>query len=158
MVPVNRQSAPLVIPGHDSRIPYTFNERLAQLIPKFGGTFTDEGGRLNVYLTDLNKQEEATSVLQRDVSGFEKPEKPIKFLQGKYTYIELRLIHASIPNLGKGISGFGIDSRRNRYLIQVVSPAEIEETRTILRKAGFPMDAFLIEVAERAKLLGGHTD
>jgi hypothetical protein len=144
--------SPLSIPGKDPRAPPTFNERLALQIPTFGGAFNDKGA-IGIYLTDLGRETEARGVLQRELATMGGDQPPLRFLKGQYTYIELRSIHANIPNLGTGMSSFGVDTRRNRYLIEVISQEEIGPVREILRKAGVAMGAILIEVAPRGEPL-----
>lgn len=151
-----RQSSPAVIesiPGRDPRVPLTFNERLALRIPEFGGAFRQKDGSLGVFLTDFRGEPKARQLMQVELLQMGAKETHLHFLRGKYTYIELRRIHANIPNLGRGISSYGVDPSRNRYLITVTSAKEIAPMRDILRRAGLTLEAFVIEIAPRAQVL-----
>jgi hypothetical protein len=138
---------------NDPSVPLTLNERLAQQIPGFGGLFRQKDASIAVYLIDLSGERRARKVVQLERLREGAKEAPLQFLKGQYTYVELRRIHATIPNLGRGISGYGPDISRNRYLIQITSEKEIAPVCAILRKAQLPLKAFIIEIAPLAEVL-----
>jgi hypothetical protein len=141
------------LPDHDPRLPYTLNERLAMQIRGFGGAFVDETGRVSIYLTDRKEQAAAEHIVRTELSRMRRSDR-IRFLVGRYRYIELMAIEKSLPDLGRGLSAYGIDDSRNRYLIQAETAKDLKRIKSTIRKAGLDIDKFLFEVAPRATVIG----
>ncbi len=70
--------------------PATASERLAALVPTFGGAVVDVSAKtLVVYLTDLANAASAKSPIERDLSAHGRPELSVTFRQGRYTFTQL---------------------------------------------------------------------
>lgn len=73
--------------------PNTASDQLAKDIPGFGGAFVS-GGVLNVYLTPGANTAQGQATARAAISSLfavgHRPEMPVKFLQAKYSFVQLR--------------------------------------------------------------------
>ncbi len=116
--PPERPSAS-VAPGTpampDKPSPENASQRLARLIPQFGGAFVSDGV-LNVYLTDLGAADQARSVVRQELDTHGRRGLQVRFVHGTYSYRQLEAWRmALLPLFGtEGVVSLGIRERENR--------------------------------------------
>lgn len=104
-----------------SQRPEWASERLARLIPSFGGAIVEPSAkRLVVYLTDLSSAPIAKSLVESDVRAYGRPELSVTFRQGRYAFTQLEKWQSSLllgPSAGVVLAE--IDERNNRLRIGI---------------------------------------
>jgi hypothetical protein len=140
--------------GPNQGVPRSGNERLAAKIPEFGGAFWSKDGAFNVYLTDMSAQSRARPLVQEELRIIRSAGGSIQFLKGDYTYNELASYkNTLLPYLGDGVSFYGVDTRYNRFRIELVSSDAEQRIKANIERVGLSLKAFIIERGEYASIL-----
>jgi hypothetical protein len=124
----------------------TGNERLAAQIPEFGGAFWDKDGVFNVFMTDVSKARGANGILQQELLSIGKRGSPIRIRKGNYSYNQLKEFERRLsPYLGKEVTFGGVDTRVNRYGIDMATEASRLQMIETIKRLGLPIDAFVVK-------------
>jgi hypothetical protein len=119
-------------------------ERIACLVPEYGGFFYDSAKVLNVILSDTARAAEIRPLLRTAfrVSGSQ----DLKLRKGKYTYRELDgFLKLLSPVMSEGIAMVSIGGRRNRVDIVYVTSLARDSIWKRVHDLGLPADAFGLE-------------
>ena len=134
----------------------TFREQLAQQIPEFGGAFTGKDHSINVYLTDLSKLASASPIVDAEIRRYIREPRAVHYLQGRYTYTYLASVEVNLrPFLGNA-SFWGVDDRRNRFLLQIPSRADSIEMTKHITGLRIPADVIILEIEAPFRMMGTH--
>jgi len=140
--------APRDIPGLDGEF-----VRLARQVPGFGGYYFDQGGDLNVVLTDLRQEPAARAALaavaRRGRGAQHAGAAGVHVRKGDYDFIELNGWRERARSaLGiRGTVFLDTDETANRLRLGVSDPASTPLVEAELRRAGVPREAVIIEPA-----------
>jgi hypothetical protein len=128
-------------------------------IPGFGGYYFDPQGNLHAFLTDLDHSELARSKLSpvvrerpKGYSADPVADPRVVIHQGRYDYAQLlafRQLATRHLFSRPGVTGVGIDVKRNNVRIEVTTTEAAADLRTRLENLGVATEAFGITVVAR---------
>jgi hypothetical protein len=130
----------------------TGNDRLASQVPVFGGAYWDGDGTFVVFLTDTSHADAYNEIFKRELYRIGKPDSPIRLRHGDYAWAQLKSFEKKLAQYwSRDVVFGGIDSRVNRYRIEL----ETEEAKMrmigTIRSLSLPVDAFVVERHESLK-------
>lgn len=137
--------------------PNTASDRLAAVIPGFGGAFVADDSLNILMLPDANSprgQEAArTAVIELFARGG-RPEIPTKFVPAKYSFAQLRSWENRLRTYFKrfGVQTAHIDERANRISMSFANLTGVESFRSLLPALDIPGDA-VISVAGKPPVI-----
>lgn len=133
-------------PMPESPGPSNASQRLARLIPQFGGAFISDGV-LNVYLTDLSAADQARSVVRQELDMHGRPGLPVRFVRGTHSYRQLETWRIALLPLFStdGVVSLGIDERGNSVGFGVETDAARVAIEAALDRFGVPPEAVIFE-------------
>jgi hypothetical protein len=131
----------------------TYPERLVRvekLAPGFGGMFTDEDGRLVIYLLDTSTADKAKAAIEVVFGASLVPAKGIRALQGQYTVTQLKrwLERATRLMEHPGVHVVALDEASNRIAIGIYAESRREAVNRRLRALGIPQQAVVVQIRD----------
>ncbi len=118
----------------------------------FGGMYWDKAGRLNVYLVDESRKEEALTALvnlqRRQVGEREASSDDFRIQKGRYEFSSLLAWYRSYlrtPESALLITG-DVDDRWNRILIEVGNSEDAKRVARVLARLGVPEGASEVRI------------
>jgi len=138
--------------------PQTASELLAALIPEFGGAFIDDGGVLNIYVTDNSVIQGARLIVAEQLRRQGRSQLPVRFVPGKFSYAQLSsFVDALRPSLGpSSVASVWIDEWTNRLRIGYVSSSARPKIQRVIAQLHLPLAAIVLEPGEFAKVTTTH--
>jgi hypothetical protein len=129
-------------------------QRLACVLPEFGGATIDSTGVLNVFLTNLGILPRANRIVRYELELDRRSQLQFRFIQGDFSYQELDLMTQKLlPYLGAGIASVGIDEWVNRLRIAFVTDDARARVEKAIADLSLPRKAIILEKGEYAKVL-----
>lgn len=140
--------------GPQGRGPERLSERLARVVPQFGGAYVASDGTLVVYLTDSRADAAIRAALNDELRRIDRPAQSIRTVRGEYAFKDLdRWVGQVTPHLaGLDLVFTEVDERSNRIRIGIAHESGRAAMERALAQAGVPRAAALIEVAPRPQL------
>ena len=130
----------------------TGNDRLASQVPVFGGAYWDGDGTFVVFLTDTTRADAYGLILRRELSLIGKPNSQIRIRHADYTWNELKSFERKLAqHWPREVVFGGIDSRVNRYRIELETEEARDRMIATIRSLALPVDAFVVMRNERFK-------
>ena len=130
-------------------------QRLACVLPEFGGATIDKTGVLTVFLTDMTAVPRATRIMRYELELGRRTALQFRFVHADYSYRNLESIAEQLaPDLGKTrVAYVWVDEWTNRLRIGFVT----EESRLSLEAAivrlKLPRNAVVLEKASYPQVL-----
>jgi hypothetical protein len=135
------------------------SQRLACLLPEFGGATIDKTGLLNVYLTDMRVIPRATSIMRYELELTRRSKLQFRFVRGDYSYRQLDSIAQQLgPDLvAAGLISVMVDEWVNKLRIGLPTEASIERAEAAIARLKLPRKAIILEKANPVQLLQSMT-
>lgn len=144
---------PRQVPGGASGV----RAEMAEELPGFGGFFRDaETGEFVVWIRNPTPDRvDAARELVRSYLG--RPDLDVTAREADYDYRQLLAWHREVGRAllgpeGPITTGYGIDERRNRLLVNVADTADVASVRDRLSEVGIPAEAVEVRVTGPAQI------
>ena len=125
--------------------------RIAERVPGFGGVFVDQRQNIvYIYLQDASIQEDAETVLTEVYGPDFLADREVRVIEGEYSMAHLNAWYRALRDVVwqvRGISGDGLDERRNRIGISMHALRGVrEEMEAAIATVDVPREAIVIDV------------
>jgi len=131
-------------------------QRLACVLPEFGGATIDSTGVLNVFITDLAIIPRAQRIVQLELERDRRSQMHVRFIKGDFSYQQLdSIMRQLVPYMHPGIASWGIDEWNNRVRVAFVTDDARVRLENAIRTLGLPRKAIVLEKGEYSQVLSG---